>query len=284
MAIGGATLVDAIDLRDRRRRDGRHRRPERRRQIDAAAAAVRRPRAVSGTVRLEAARSARLLAAPARAASRDAVAACQRQLPLHGRGDRADGRRRPQPRRRRAAGRRRACTKSGWTISAIANCRRCPAASSSARISPACWSSSPAARPLHGPGLLLLDEPTSSLDLRHQIDLVETARRRAAERHRRGRDPARSQSGGALRRPHRAAASRQACRSTASAPRRSHPRPSARSSRSMSPSTIPTAACRSCCRRPCGRSPYHPIGDGDGIRPHAYPTASHGLHKTVGGL
>ncbi|MFN5714207.1 MAG: ATP-binding cassette domain-containing protein, partial [Bradyrhizobium sp.] len=27
---------------------------------------------------------------------------------------------------------------------------------------------------LHGPGLLLLDEPTSSLDLRHQIDLVET--------------------------------------------------------------------------------------------------------------
>ncbi|MCP3472778.1 heme ABC transporter ATP-binding protein [Bradyrhizobium sp. CCGUVB1N3] len=32
----------------------------------------------------------------------------------------------------------------------------------------------------HGPGLLLLDEPTSSLDLRHQIDLVESARRRAA--------------------------------------------------------------------------------------------------------
>jgi iron complex transport system ATP-binding protein len=32
----------------------------------------------------------------------------------------------------------------------------------------------------HGPGLLLLDEPTSSLDLRHQIDLVEIARRRAA--------------------------------------------------------------------------------------------------------
>ncbi|MCA6123102.1 heme ABC transporter ATP-binding protein [Bradyrhizobium sp. WSM 1704] len=33
----------------------------------------------------------------------------------------------------------------------------------------------------HGPGLVLLDEPTSSLDLRHQIDLVETARRRAAQ-------------------------------------------------------------------------------------------------------
>jgi len=32
---------------------------------------------------------------------------------------------------------------------------------------------------LHGPGLLLLDEPTSSLDMRHQIDLVETAKLRA---------------------------------------------------------------------------------------------------------
>ena len=34
---------------------------------------------------------------------------------------------------------------------------------------------------VHGPGLLLLDEPTSSLDLRHQIDLVEITRRRARE-------------------------------------------------------------------------------------------------------
>jgi iron complex transport system ATP-binding protein len=31
----------------------------------------------------------------------------------------------------------------------------------------------------HGPGVLLLDEPTSSLDLRHQIDLLEIAKRRA---------------------------------------------------------------------------------------------------------
>jgi iron complex transport system ATP-binding protein len=31
----------------------------------------------------------------------------------------------------------------------------------------------------HGPGILLLDEPTSSLDLRHQIALVEMSRRRA---------------------------------------------------------------------------------------------------------
>jgi iron complex transport system ATP-binding protein len=33
----------------------------------------------------------------------------------------------------------------------------------------------------HGPGLLLLDEPTSSLDLRHQIELAETASRRARD-------------------------------------------------------------------------------------------------------
>jgi iron complex transport system ATP-binding protein len=32
---------------------------------------------------------------------------------------------------------------------------------------------------VHGPGVLLLDEPTSSLDLKHQIALVEIARRRA---------------------------------------------------------------------------------------------------------
>ena len=69
--------------------------------------------------------------------------------------------------------------RSGSRISATGNCRRSPAANSSARILPACWCSSPAAKQQHGPGLLLLDEPTSSLDMRHQIDLVETARRRA---------------------------------------------------------------------------------------------------------
>jgi heme transport system ATP-binding protein len=30
---------------------------------------------------------------------------------------------------------------------------------------------------MHGPGLLLLDEPTASLDLRHQLDLLEATRR-----------------------------------------------------------------------------------------------------------
>lgn len=33
---------------------------------------------------------------------------------------------------------------------------------------------------IHGPGVLLLDEPTASLDLKHQIELLMLARRRAA--------------------------------------------------------------------------------------------------------
>jgi iron complex transport system ATP-binding protein len=32
----------------------------------------------------------------------------------------------------------------------------------------------------HGPGILMLDEPTASLDLRHQLDLVAVARQYAA--------------------------------------------------------------------------------------------------------
>jgi iron complex transport system ATP-binding protein len=33
----------------------------------------------------------------------------------------------------------------------------------------------------HGPGILLLDEPTASLDLRHQLDLLRLAREKAAK-------------------------------------------------------------------------------------------------------
>lgn len=62
----------------------------------------------------------------------------------------------------------------------------------------------------HGPGLLLLDEPTSSLDLRHQIDLVEAAPR--GRRYRGDRDPARPQSRNPLRRPAGGAEQRQARR------------------------------------------------------------------------
>ncbi len=32
---------------------------------------------------------------------------------------------------------------------------------------------------MHGPGVLLLDEPTASLDLRHQLSVLGAARRRA---------------------------------------------------------------------------------------------------------
>lgn len=42
-----------------------------------------------------------------------------------------------------------------------------------ARVLVQLWSGEAA----YGPGLLLLDEPTSSLDIRHQLDLAETARR-----------------------------------------------------------------------------------------------------------
>ena len=61
--------------------------------------------------------------------------------------------------------------------------RHCRAASSSARIWRGCWSSSRAAKRSMGPGVLLLDEPTANLDLRHQLDVMAAAtapRRRAA--------------------------------------------------------------------------------------------------------
>ena len=104
---------------------------------------------------------------------------------------------------------------------------------------------------VHGPGVLMLDEPTASLDLRHQLDLLDgDAALRRARRHR-DRDPARPQSGGAVRRPHRGAQRR---------PRRRR-RPAARDHhrrrcwRGCSRSAPPSAAhrrpaCRSCCRTP----------------------------------
>ncbi len=60
--------------------------------------------------------------------------------------------------------------------------RRSRAASSSARILPACWCSWPVARPQQDPGLLMLDEPTASLDLRHQLDVLRIVARRCAAR------------------------------------------------------------------------------------------------------
>ena len=77
MAIGGATLVDGVDLRVDGRRDGRDRRAERRRQVDAAAAAVRRPaRRPAAAVALEAARHR----TPIRRASSRCIAPCCRSM------------------------------------------------------------------------------------------------------------------------------------------------------------------------------------------------------------
>ena len=87
------------------RRDGRDRRPQRRRQIDAAADAVRRSPPDARADQVEAARNPRLSAAATRPSPRDAVAACQRHLPVHGRGNRPYGRGRHRPRRRATAGR-----------------------------------------------------------------------------------------------------------------------------------------------------------------------------------
>ena len=79
----------------------------------------------------------------------------------------------------------------------------------------------------HGPGVLLLDEPTSSLDLRYQINLVETGRRRAKTGTRGDRHPARSQPRRPLCRPRRRAASRPARRQRHAA-RDDHQRDAAR--------------------------------------------------------
>ena len=137
-------------------------------------------RAISGTVRLKQrdlhAYSSRQLAH----ASRDAVAACQRQLSLHGRRDRAHGRRRQRPRRSPSRWSRPRCTRSGSTsfrhrkLPTLSGGEQQRAHFARVLVQLACGEAA------HGPGVLLLDEPTSSLDLRHQIDLVETARRRAA--------------------------------------------------------------------------------------------------------
>jgi iron complex transport system ATP-binding protein len=53
-------------------------------------------------------------------------------------------------------------------------------ASSSALTSRGCWSSLRAAKRPTARGLLLLDEPTAALDLRHQLDVIAAAKTRAA--------------------------------------------------------------------------------------------------------
>ena len=102
------------------------------------------------------------------------------------------------------------------------NCRRCPAANSSARISRACWCSLPAARRCMDRGCCCwTSRPPASTCAIRSIWWKRAAAR--AERHRRGRDPARPQPRHAFRRPHRAAASWPPRRRSATAPTRSRP-------------------------------------------------------------
>ncbi len=84
-----------------------------------------------------------------------------------------------RPRRGAAAGRcgARRSRSGAFPRPAIADAVRRRAAARAFR--PRAGAARLSAKRQHGPGLLLLDEPTSSLDMRHQIDLVETARRRA---------------------------------------------------------------------------------------------------------
>ena len=89
----------------------------------------------------------RLCAARARAASRGAVAGIACGVSVHGRRGRAHGRGRPARPRDRRSGRRGARRGRSGRLPRAHDHDALRAASSSARISPACWCSSPAARP-----------------------------------------------------------------------------------------------------------------------------------------
>ena len=61
-------------------------------------------------------------------------------------------------------------------ISSTATTRRCRAASASGSISPACWRSCRPGRTVETQQVLFLDEPIASLDLKHQLALLQTAK------------------------------------------------------------------------------------------------------------
>ena len=218
-----------------------------------------------------------------RAASRDAVAACQRHLPVHRRGDRPHGRGRSQPGRSAAAGRCR--TRRGrprtFPAPAIANAVRrrtaarafCPRAGAARLRRGAARAGSVAAgradlQPRHAPP----DRFGGDSKAAREATAPPWSRCCTISIWR-----CDSPTGSCC-------CTAAGSRSTAAAPRRSRPRPSGRIFEVdvtidytdggvpfLLPQTMRPVAMPS-------------IGDGDGIRPHAYPTASHGLHKTVGRL
>ena len=139
-----------------------------------AASSRRRPARVLLKGRDLAAYDARTLAR----ASRRAVAERQRRLPVHRRRGRAHGRRRRPRGTARQPGRdalaevdvgefrdRIITTLSGGEQQRVHFAR--------VLVQLACGEA------MHGPGVLLLDEPTASLDLRHQLLVLRAARRRA---------------------------------------------------------------------------------------------------------
>ena len=100
------------------------------------------------------------------------------------------------------------------------------------------------------PGLLLLDEPTASLDLRHQLDVLDAVRRCAERGVGGGRGAARPQSRGTVRRPHRRARPRPYRRRRDARTRRSPTSCSSGCSAfRLRSGTCRRPACRSCCRK-----------------------------------
>ena len=130
----------------------------------------------SGSVHLKGRALALLRVGGARTASRCARTKCSYRIPVHSCRDRAHGRWRPwsgrRPRRDRAG--------RGRSRSVPRACHhdlvgRRAAAGAFARV----LAQLARGEAEHGPGVLLLDEPTASLDLRHQLDAIEAISRRA---------------------------------------------------------------------------------------------------------
>ena len=105
MTIGGATLVDGIDLRIKAGEMVAIVGPNGAGKSTLLRMLSGDLRPTRGRIELKQREIHTYPPRAARPSPRDAVAACQRHLPVHGRGDRSHGRGRYRPRRRATAGR-----------------------------------------------------------------------------------------------------------------------------------------------------------------------------------